>query len=69
MSMSLAPSPTATVWASGTPNSAGEPAQRRRLAGPVDDRPDQPSGEQAVGDLELVGRREVEAEIVDEIGR
>ena len=63
MSRSLAPSPTATVWLSGIAGLRREPAQGARLAGPVDDRPGDPPVSLPAGDLQRVGRREVQAEV------
>ena len=52
-----------------TPACGGEAAQRLGLAGAVDDRPDDPPGQPAVDDLELVGRGEVDAELLRRAGR
>ena len=45
------------------PGLVGEAAQRLGLAGPVDDLADDPAGEPAVDDLELVGGDVVDAEL------
>ena len=66
MSRSLAPSPTATVCVQRDPVARRRTDQRPRLAGAVDDLPDQPAGQPAVGDLEGVGGGEVQPELVGE---
>jgi hypothetical protein len=63
MSRSLAPSPTATVWLSEVPGRRREAPQRESLARPVHDRAAQPPGQLAVGDLQRVGGRVVDAEL------
>src|SRR3954465_3275739 len=70
MSRSLAPSPTPTRRPRGTPPPAarrprrgGETLRRGGLARPVHDRADQPPGEPAVGDLQDVRGRVVDAEV------
>ena len=64
MSMSLAPSPTATVCSIGTPACSREVPQRLGFTGAVDDRADDPAGDFAVDDLQLVGGDEVQHQLL-----
>ena len=63
MSMSFAPSPTATHWASGTPKCSAAWRSAVGLPGPVDHWTDHVPGELAVVDLQLVGGDEVQPQI------
>ncbi len=55
MSISFAPSPTATVCSSGDADDLGEVAQRAGLALAVDDLPEYLTREDTINDFESVG--------------
>ena len=69
MSMSFAPSPTATDCASGTPYVSANRRSATALPGAVHDLADDAAGEHAVDDLQLVGGAEVQPQLVDQPGR